>query len=95
VRNGYRHHAHNFASGGAKASRHRMGDAIDLVVGDVNGDGSEDEDDKSIILTLLDRHIIRNEGGVGRYPGTQSVHMDVRGHRARWDSYVPARLSKK
>jgi len=36
---------------------------------------------------LLDKKIIRNEGGVGLYPNSSSVHFDVRGRRARWKSY--------
>lgn len=90
VRNGFRHHRFNFVTGGAPKSRHRLGDAIDLQIGDLDRNGREEKKDKDIILDLLDKYIIRNSGGVGRYPSTQSVHMDVRGHRARWDSYTPA-----
>jgi len=35
----------------------------------------------------LEKKVIKNEDGLGLYPGTQSVHYDVRGVRARWDSF--------
>lgn len=47
-------------------------------------------EDKQIVLDFLDKEIIGNKGGIGLYPGTKAVHFDVRGHRARWNSYTPA-----
>lgn len=87
IRNGYRHPAYNRKVGGASQSRHIRGEAIDFKVQDVNIDGSVSKADKKIVLDLLEQKIIVNEGGIGRYPNTMSIHIDTRGHRARWDSY--------
>ncbi|HEX2900312.1 MAG TPA: D-Ala-D-Ala carboxypeptidase family metallohydrolase [Bacteroidia bacterium] len=85
IKHGFRHPAYNKAIGGASKSRHQFGEAIDLFVGDVNGDGQADEGDKAPLLKMLDQKIIGNAGGVGRYPDSHVIHMDVRGFRARWD----------
>ena len=88
VRNGHRYPKYNEKVGGASSSRHIVGEAIDITVGDIDGNGKyEEKKDKKIILDLLDEKIIRNEGGVGLYPGSSSVHFDVRGRKARWNSY--------
>lgn len=87
VRHGYRTPEHNESVGGASKSRHIKGEAVDMVVLDINRDGKYSDEDKQIIIDLLERKIIKNEGGIGKYPGTRTVHMDVRGYRARWDSY--------
>lgn len=87
VVNGHRHPSYNERVGGAKLSRHIKGDAVDIAVRDINNDGVSNKKDKDIVLDLLDKKIIGNEGGLGLYPGTQSVHYDVRGTRARWNSY--------
>jgi len=50
-------------------------------------DGKSTKEDKDIVLDTLEKKVIKNEGGLGSYPGTQSVHYDVRGVRARWDSF--------
>lgn len=84
---GYRHPSLNEAVGGAPRSRHIAGDALDLVIEDINQDGSANAADKAIVLNLCERQLIGNRGGIGRYPGTQVVHIDLRGKRARWDSY--------
>ena len=83
--NGYRHPAYNEKVGGAKRSRHLLGQALDLQIGDINNDGRANQKDKSIVLDLLENEVIGNEGGIGKYPGTMSVHFDVRGFKARWD----------
>lgn len=87
ITDGHRHPKNNEEIKGAKLSRHIKGEAIDFIVGDINNDGDENGTDKEQILKLLEDKIIKNEGGIGRYPGTQSLHFDVRGYRARWDSY--------
>lgn len=84
---GYRHPTLNEAVGGAPRSRHIAGDALDLVIDDINRDGLINAEDKDIVLNICEREIIGNKGGIGRYPGTQVVHIDLRGRRARWDSY--------
>jgi len=85
VINGFRHPAYNEKVGGASKSRHILGEALDLRINDINGDGRRTQKDKQIVLDLLDKHIIKDKGGIGRYPGTMSVHFDVRGYKARWD----------
>ncbi|MEO0899855.1 MAG: D-Ala-D-Ala carboxypeptidase family metallohydrolase [Bacteroidota bacterium] len=87
VVNGYRHPAYNKKVGGASQSRHIVGEAIDMSIGDVDGNGRIEKADKKVVLDLLDQKVIRSFGGIGLYPKSQSVHMDVRGYRARWDSY--------
>ncbi|MEZ4685520.1 MAG: D-Ala-D-Ala carboxypeptidase family metallohydrolase [Bacteroidia bacterium] len=84
---GNRSPALNEAIKGASKSRHIAGEAVDMTIGDINGDGRYSEEDKDIVLDILNTTIIRSRGGIGRYPGTRTVHMDVRGWRARWDSY--------
>ena len=84
---GYRTPAYNRKVGGATSSRHLQGDALDFHVSDIDGNGSADDKDKQIVIGLLDRHLIGSRGGVGRYPNTQAIHMDLRGYRARWDSH--------
>lgn len=85
VRFGHRHPKLNKEVGGASKSRHIVGEALDITIDDINGDGSYTEADKAIVLDLCEREIIGNQGGLGRYPGTRSIHIDVRGYRARWD----------
>lgn len=87
VNYGYRHPVLNEAVGGAPVSRHLSGDALDIVVDDINKDGRRNAADKEILLALCEDRLIANKGGIGRYPGTQVVHIDLRGKRARWDSY--------
>ena len=85
--NGHRHPSYNEIVGGAKLSRHIKGEAVDILIEDINLDGYIDKADKDIVLDLLETKIIGNEGGIGLYPGTDNVHYDVRGTRARWNSY--------
>lgn len=90
-RNGFRiNYAHrhpllNVEVGGASVSYHIRGQAIDLVILDINKDGLATKDDKKIVLDLLENKIIREKGGIGRYPWSMVVHFDVRGFKARWD----------
>lgn len=83
--NGYRHPAYNKAKGGASRSRHMLGEAVDISIRDINRDGRSNQKDKAIVLKILDEKVIGNRGGLGKYPGSMSVHFDVRGRRARWD----------
>lgn len=87
VRYGYRHPSLNEAVGGAPISRHIAGDALDLVIEDINNDGKTDSLDKEIVLEICEKRLIRNKGGIGRYPWSQTIHIDLRGRRARWDSH--------
>jgi len=83
--NGFRHPNYNTEIGGVPKSHHQLGEAIDIVVGDIDDNGIANQADKSIILDILENEIIKDEGGVGRYIGTMSVHYDTRGYRARWN----------
>lgn len=87
INNGHRHPAYNKEKGGVSRSYHMQGMAIDIKVGDINRDGAADGKDKRLILDILETKIIGAEGGLGKYPRTDVIHFDVRGHRARWDSH--------
>ena len=87
IRSGPRYPSYNKQVGGASRSRHLYGEALDLRIGDINQDGRYTEEDKKIVLRILDLEVIKHFGGVGRYQGTRAVHMDVRGYKARWDDY--------
>jgi len=87
VINGFRHPSYNIKVGGASKSRHILGEALDLRINDINNDGRRTQKDKEIVLELLEKYIIKDKGGIGLYPGTMSVHFDVRGYKARWNSH--------
>lgn len=87
LRSVYRHPHHNQQVGGASQSKHILGEALDIGVRDINKDGRVNQVDKEIVLEILDKKIIGNRGGLGLYPNTMSVHFDVRGKRARWNTY--------
>ena len=87
VVSGHRHPMYNEKIGGAKASRHLRGEAVDIKILDINNDGNINQADKKIVLDILERKIIGDRGGIGLYPGSMSLHYDVRGKKARWDSY--------
>ncbi len=86
IYNGHRHPRKNKEVKGAKRSQHILGCAIDIEVKDVNRDGRATQSDKKILHTLLEE-IVDDRGGIGRYPGSMSLHFDCRGRKARWDSY--------
>lgn len=87
ITHGHRHPSFNQQVGGTSKSRHIAGEAVDMVIGDINNDGKYSKADKAIVLELCEKEIIGNTGGIGRYPDTRTVHIDVRGYQARWDSY--------
>jgi uncharacterized protein YcbK (DUF882 family) len=77
---------------GAKSySQHLHGNAIDIVVMDINNDGSSNAADVDIVYNILDKEIVRDSGGVGSYKNMgsffsrQMVHFDYRGKKARWN----------
>ena len=87
INSGYRSPNHNQSVGGAPMSQHLFGKAIDLKIGDINQDGRVNQEDKQIVYKILNTDIIANKGGLGFYPNTQILHMDVRGKHARWNYY--------
>ncbi len=74
----------------ARNSRHLKGEAIDIIVLDVNKDGNINGADVDIVQEILDKEIVKSEGGVGTYKyrggffNQQMVHFDCRGTQARW-----------
>lgn len=81
-------------------SRHMYGDAADIAIDndrtgcmdDLNGDGRADVQEARLVVEAAERverrypHLI---GGIGIYPPVRGshcgmVHIDTRGHRARW-----------
>lgn len=87
IGHGHRSPLYNEQIHAAPRSRHIAGEAVDITIGDVNKDGRYTDKDKQIVIDLCERFIIKNAGGLGLYPGTKVVHMDVRGYRARWNSF--------
>jgi uncharacterized protein YcbK (DUF882 family) len=59
-------------SGAAKDSRHLVGDAIDFIVFDVNNDGISNNKDVDIVFDILDKEIIKDNGGIGTYKNEHS-----------------------
>lgn len=76
--------------GAASKSQHLKGNAIDIIVLDVNNDGVYDNKDIDIVTAHLEL-LIGNKGGIGTYKSEsflwnrQMVHFDCRGNRARWN----------
>jgi hypothetical protein len=92
VASGFRSPAHNGElSGTASDSRHMYGDAADIAV-DANNDGRLTEIDARLVAAaaeVVERRYPDLVGGVGLYITTDGagwpyVHVDTRGHRARW-----------
>ena len=81
----------SFEGGAAPKSKHIVGDAIDIVVMDVNKDGDANYKDVEIVKTMLEKEVIGKNGGIGTYPNAydflsrQMVHFDCRGYAARWE----------
>lgn len=88
INSAYRSPSTNDKVHGAKNSMHLFGKALDLKIGDINKDGIVTEQDKKIVYDILDKNLINNKGGLGYYPKTMILHMDIRGSRARWNQYI-------
>ena len=56
---GHRHPHLNEAVGGASKSRHIVGEAVDMVIGDINKDGLYTDEDKQIVIDLCEQKIIK------------------------------------
>ena len=80
----------NTFGGAAKKSQHLKGNAIDIIVLDINNDGKRNTKDVDIVYKLLNDKIINQKGGIGTYKNTngffnrQMIHFDCRGYAARW-----------
>jgi uncharacterized protein YcbK (DUF882 family) len=78
-------------AGAASKSRHLSGEALDFLVFDVNKDGIINSLDLDVVFQILDKKIIRNNGGIGTYKNEHSffnrqmIHIDCRGYKARWN----------
>lgn len=104
IMSGYRTPHYNHSIGNRKYSRHIYGGAADFFVDvsprdgrmdDLNGDGRIDRADAALVYSLveeLSRSRDWQAGGLGEYGVSSShgpfVHVDVRGHRARWGRSV-------
>ncbi|KAB2918259.1 MAG: M15 family metallopeptidase [Bacteroidetes bacterium] len=77
-------------SGAKPYSQHLHGNAIDIIVLDVNNDGKSNIADVDLVFDILDKKIVGDSGGVGTYKkmkgfaSKQMIHFDYRGKRARW-----------
>lgn len=75
----------------ASKSKHKSGQAIDIIVLDVNKDGKSNAKDVDIVHQILDKKIIQAKGGLGTYKkasnflNRQMIHFDCRGSKARWN----------
>ena len=75
----------------APESWHTKGSAIDIMVFDINDDGKADAIDVDIAKDILDKEIIKSNGGIGTYKtdkhtlNHQMIHIDNRGFKARWN----------
>jgi uncharacterized protein YcbK (DUF882 family) len=74
----------------ATDSRHQYGDAMDLVI-DADGDGRITLNDELLVARAVDEVEAEHPelvGGLGLYTSRRYkvpyVHIDTRGHRARW-----------
>jgi uncharacterized protein YcbK (DUF882 family) len=91
INSGFRTPEHNRGvRRAARDSRHQYGDAADVVI-DANGDGRfTDYDSRMVALAveIVERSHPDLLGGLGLYTSrryhTPYVHIDARGHRARW-----------
>lgn len=78
IKSGYRCPSHNAAVGGAKSSRHIVGDAADFTIKDVKTIDVYDYVVSKYENYGIARKILKN------YPFRGFVHFDTRGKKARW-----------
>ena len=78
ITSGYRCPAHNTAVGGVPDSQHTKGQAADISIG---------RKTTAEIKALAEQIDVFADGGIGGYPNHGFVHVDVRGHKARWGSF--------
>lgn len=74
----------------ARNSQHLKGNAIDIIILDVNNDNSINSKDVDLVYNILNKKIIVEKGGIGTYKkesgffSQQMIHFDCRGKKARW-----------
>ena len=78
VRSGYRCERHNQLVGGATHSYHLRGLAIDIRILGVGGVWQ---------MAVLAEQMRSMWGGIGIYPGSGFIHLDVRDSITRWVRY--------
>lgn len=86
----YRTHEHNVEVGGSSDSRHVHGDAADFFKEQVERWVRESGRLHSVndVLDVADR--VFRDGGVGN-ENSGTLHVDARGHKARFVTWTPAR----
>ena len=72
---GYRCEKHNLRVGGYVRSRHLAGQAVDAIIVGVP---------RIRVVEAAESIYYFSHGGIGVYPDSPHVHLDVRGQRARW-----------
>ena len=75
---GWRSPLYNEKIGGAKKSQHMTGKAADIRVAGMTPDDVAEQ------IELLISRGKMEQGGIGIYPGSNFVHYDCRGLKARW-----------
>lgn len=75
INSGFRCYSHNFAIGGASNSQHLAGKAADIVIVDLT---------LNEMVELAEQVETFRNGGIGIYSKKGFIHIDSRGHRARW-----------
>lgn len=87
ITSGFRTASWNLAVGGAKESRHLLGDAADFIIW-----RAEAGDVWQAVLDLQETGVVPCGGAALYRQKVPFVHMDTRGRRVRWDgstSQVP------
>ncbi|MEM7371662.1 MAG: D-Ala-D-Ala carboxypeptidase family metallohydrolase [Bacteroidota bacterium] len=85
VSSGFRPPSYNKRVGGKPKSRHLHGQAIDILIQDLNSDGRSNQTDVDLAYKILHEQIVTDKGGLGRYNSNKRLlHLDCRGYRARW-----------
>ncbi len=75
---GYRCPEHNRIVGGAQSSRHLIGSAADITIPGYT---------MAEVYVLAEQVSAFTRGGIGIYPESGSVHVDVRTAPARWGRF--------
>jgi uncharacterized protein YcbK (DUF882 family) len=83
INSGYRSPATNAAAGGVGHSQHMEGRAADISIKIVGGPPEAWLNTFQLFVLAEQVEGFRN-GGIGIYPGSNFIHVDVRDGRARW-----------